>query len=249
MDIILLSVLAHVTADVIFQSENMLVQKRENKLNSYLKHGIIVFLIMLLFLHYYNLEQIIKFSVIITIIHLLIDWLKNNISLKRSSWDKLWISIADQLIHIFAIIFIYSRYHFYVNKNSFVPAAAFLNNHPVISVNIIVVIAISYIYTLFGGALVVRMVLDCINVKPSNEEVVQNTGKYIGIVERAIILTLTLNNALSAVGFVIAAKSIARFSELNNRAFAEYYLIGTLVSVLIAVSIGLLVLKVFFPLV
>lgn len=32
----------------------------------------------------------------------------------------------------------------------------------------------------------------------------------------------------------LAAKSIARFKELEDRAFAEYYLVGTLMSVAVA---------------
>jgi len=48
-----------------------------------------------------------------------------------------------------------------------------------------------------------------------------------------------------ALGFVIAAQSIARFKELDEKGFADYYLIGTLASVLVAliggVTTGLLI--------
>jgi hypothetical protein len=43
----------------------------------------------------------------------------------------------------------------------------------------------------------------------------------------------------SAIGFVIAAKSIARFKELDDKEFAEYYLIGSLMSMLLALTGGL----------
>jgi hypothetical protein len=36
-------------------------------------------------------------------------------------------------------------------------------------------------------------------------------------------------------------EGIARFEELRDRAFAEYYLVGTLASVLVAVASGLAV--------
>ena len=39
---------------------------------------------------------------------------------------------------------------------------------------------------------------------------------------------------LGAIGFVLAAKSLARFKQLDDRDFAEKYLVGTLLSVLIA---------------
>ncbi len=41
-----------------------------------------------------------------------------------------------------------------------------------------------------------------------------------------------------AVGLIIAAKSLARFKALEDREFAESYLIGTLASLLLAVLAG-----------
>ena len=39
---------------------------------------------------------------------------------------------------------------------------------------------------------------------------------------------------------IFAAKSIARFEDLKKREFAEYYLIGTLSSILLAMLLGIL---------
>lgn len=64
-------------------------------------------------------------------------------------------------------------------------------------------------------------------------------GKYIGILERILILTLTVTGNISAISVVFAAKSIARFSELSNKQFAEYYLVGTLLSFLLALAGGM----------
>lgn len=47
-----------------------------------------------------------------------------------------------------------------------------------------------------------------------------------------------------AVALVVAVKSIARFEELKQRAFAEYFLVGTLTSVLVAIVLVGLVLVV-----
>ena len=44
-----------------------------------------------------------------------------------------------------------------------------------------------------------------------------------------------------ALGFVVAAKSVARFRELESQRFADYYLIGTLGSILVAIATGILV--------
>ena len=64
-------------------------------------------------------------------------------------------------------------------------------------------------------------------------------GATIGVLERLLIVALVLTNATAAVGFVIAAKTIARFKQLDDRQFAEYYLLGTLASVAVAVGSSL----------
>jgi len=65
----------------------------------------------------------------------------------------------------------------------------------------------------------------------------------IGYLERVLILTFTLVGSYAAVGFVLAAKSIFRFGELNksnDRSMTEYVLIGSLVSVVITTLTGTL---------
>lgn len=64
----------------------------------------------------------------------------------------------------------------------------------------------------------------------------ERVGEAIGILERLLIVGLVLANAVAAIGLVIAAKTVARFRQLDDRDFAEYYLLGTLCSVLIAVT-------------
>ena len=64
-------------------------------------------------------------------------------------------------------------------------------------------------------------------------------GATIGILERLLIVTFMLASAEAAIGFVIAAKTIARFRLLDDRDFAEYYLLGTLASVGVAVLTGI----------
>ena len=61
-------------------------------------------------------------------------------------------------------------------------------------------------------------------------------GATIGAFERLLIVAFIMVNATAAVGFVIAAKTIARFKQLDDRGFAEYYLLGTLASVSVAIG-------------
>jgi Protein of unknown function (DUF3307) len=68
-------------------------------------------------------------------------------------------------------------------------------------------------------------------------------GATIGVLERLIVSALVLTNASTAIGFVIAAKTLARFKQLDDREFAEYYLLGTLASTTVAILSSLLALQ------
>lgn len=104
-----------------------------------------------------------------------------------------------------------------------------------------------YWYATIGGARLVRLVLDLVPVheQPGRgggitvppEELAR--GRIIGILERAIVLTLVLLAEFGALGFVVAAKALARFRGLDDRDFAEYFLIGTLASLLHALATGI----------
>ena len=65
-------------------------------------------------------------------------------------------------------------------------------------------------------------------------------GATIGVLERLLIVTFVLTNATAAIGFVVGAKTLARFKQLDDRDFAEYYLLGTLASVAVALLSALL---------
>ncbi len=67
----------------------------------------------------------------------------------------------------------------------------------------------------------------------------KGAGTVIGIIERIFILTFVLLGQYIAIGLILTAKSITRFEELKDRKFAEYYLIGTLSSMLFAMLIGI----------
>jgi hypothetical protein len=56
----------------------------------------------------------------------------------------------------------------------------------------------------------------------------ENARKWIGRQERVLILTLVLLQKYEAIGLLVTAKSIFRFSESRNA--GEYVLIGTVIS-------------------
>lgn len=64
-------------------------------------------------------------------------------------------------------------------------------------------------------------------------------GEVIGLLERYLAFALVLFGGLAAIGFVIAAKAAVRYPQFKKREFAEYFLIGTLTSVGVALLAGL----------
>jgi hypothetical protein len=75
---------------------------------------------------------------------------------------------------------------------------------------------------------------------PATDEKELDRGRVIGILERLLILAFTVGESVSAIGFILAAKGFARFRELDNKDFAEYVLVGTLLSASLGVAVGLI---------
>jgi hypothetical protein len=102
-----------------------------------------------------------------------------------------------------------------------------------------------YLYVCLRGMVVVRAVLDLPALHMRRDEdrnagaIDIARGRTIGSLERAIALTLVLLGQYGALGLIVAAKSVARFKALEDREFAEYFLIGTLASLLLALAGGL----------
>lgn len=65
-------------------------------------------------------------------------------------------------------------------------------------------------------------------------------GKLIGYIERLLVILLTFYHAYPAIAFIVTAKSIARFKQLDDRDWAEYFLLGTLTSMFLGLAFGIL---------
>ncbi len=63
-------------------------------------------------------------------------------------------------------------------------------------------------------------------------------GRIIGLLERIFVFLFVLLNQYAAIGFILAAKGVTRFKNFETRTFAEYVLIGTLLSTLLAMAVG-----------
>ncbi len=68
-----------------------------------------------------------------------------------------------------------------------------------------------------------------------------NRGRLIGNLERIVLTLVVAAGSYSALGFLIAAKGLVRFEEFEkSREFTEYFLVGSLSSVLVALCAGML---------
>ncbi len=218
--------------------------------------------------HFYGLITAIKFSILITVIHLFFDFLKVLVFRKKSyKWLSLVGFLIDQAFHFYVLVMVWSQFTLKVDPTilglySYLFPSLELSHElkeqlrNLFPLDRTIFIGIIYLYITFGGAVFIRLILDCVfpqNVTVNGKGIdfskllYEQTGKYIGILERALLLTLVLYNSLPAVAFVLTAKSLARFRELDSKGFAEYYLIGTLVSASVAV-IGGILLKTLLPL-
>lgn len=105
------------------------------------------------------------------------------------------------------------------------------------------------VYLLRGGTHIVRGILEKGRILPArSDRSIQldideyNRGQVIGNLERLLLLIFVSIQSWSALAFLMAAKGLFRAKDLEKREFSEYFLVGTLVSSLVAIVAGLLVL-------
>lgn len=117
------------------------------------------------------------------------------------------------------------------------------------------VAAAAFVFAGRGATHVVRGILDKVGTVPktraggdsaaqqSGEVDTQeyNRGRVIGVLERWLLIATVMLGTYAALGLLVAAKGLVRIKELEDRDFSEYFLIGTLTSVLLALVLGLLV--------
>lgn len=77
-----------------------------------------------------------------------------------------------------------------------------------------------------------------ITEKPTQETTTRlRFGGRIGTLERIVTIVMLALGQYAAIALVFTAKSIVRFKDFENRSFAEYYLYGTLLSVVTSLSV------------
>ena len=235
---ILISV--HLLADFLFQT-SAYSEKKRKKLKPLLLHCFIYFIVFeIVLLPILQFKKAFLLGMIISVLHFFINFTKNK--LEKSFPQRrlqIWIFSINQLIHFFIIIVMYYILNLENSvSNLYVKLQAYENFK-------IIILYISVFSIIFEPASVfIRKLFTSISSKTYPKENLEElkAGNIIGKLERIIIAILLLNNQFGVIGFVLTAKSIARFKQMENRNFAEKYLIGTLTSFLI-VLVTVLILK------
>jgi len=113
------------------------------------------------------------------------------------------------------------------------------------------IVAAVYAVVIFAGGYVIRwmikvMVGEAPHPQGESSKELRNAGMYIGWLERFIILTALLMRSPATAGLVLTAKAIARYPEFKQVRFAEYFLIGTPLSLCAALIGGAVMYKLLY---
>ena len=250
---------AHLLTDFLFQTTRLVQQKKNGHVIGYFKHGAIPYLRAAGGCMFPARRSIFVASQLVviglTLVHLLIDFCKAQLSKSRIAADSAVAFIVDQCAHFITVVW----------------AACLIEQTPLTNVargslgvmheqsDRILFLLVVYVLVIFACGYLIRLVTKPLmrhiglasphtHDSPPRETPAQlsNAGMYIGWLERCLVLTALLLHSPATVGLIIAAKSVARFPQFDREQFAEYFLIGTLLSICTALVGGVVLMKVFF---
>ncbi len=226
-------VLAHLCGDFLFQPKEWVLQKARFGFRSfklYLHAGVVSTLSMILIGPKYWPVILIIFCT-----HLLIDGWKSY----RPGTAKYF--LIDQLLHLIVILICW--YYTFESIESLRNMAMSFNE----STSGWLLLS-GYIFLTWPVSVLIGQLTKRWRTGLDNSEALANAGKWIGILERLLILTFILADHFDAVGFLIAAKGLIRFSEKDRpEQKTEYLLIGTLISVGLSIITGMTVVYLRLP--
>lgn len=261
--IILLYVVAHFLGDFVFQSDQVIElrfskEKRDRWIGNIRHmsiHLVIIIVLYVLLFGYtkYPIRIFIITTLGIVVSHMVIDVIKSELKARGKLRDKvrgLTLFIADQFLHVLLIILITARFRADVITSAIHTLyKSYPNNLDTID-KFLVVCIIVIITTFAVGTLIKMLFEDNQELEPldqlegnneSYDKGMKHGGLLIGYMERLFIMLVVAIGQPSMVGFVLATKTIVRFKKLDKDVFAEYFIIGTLISFLFALIGGLLI--------
>ncbi len=229
--------LGHALADFVFQSDSIVARKAEpgSRAGALAQHGLILFVCHSVALAPLASVEAGLVVVFVVLVHVVLDWAK---SVADQRWHRpLLFFLLDQALHILTIA----------------GAALYLSSvehslwwalpHATLAwLAVLTLYASAWILVWRGGEFFMSMLLAACKLDVSDAAggaQDPNLGRLIGVLERLLVVTMVLEHAWAGIGLLVAAKSVARFKELDDRRFSEYYLVGTLGSLLVALAVGL----------
>ena len=234
-----LFLLGHALGDFYLQSKRTVKKKEQTALFVVIHAAAytICFTVLLLVVCQMNLA-LFWLLLLIFSTHTIIDLAKrsaekaSHIPLLSKQSPQEYLFFIDQGLHIGSLILL--SFLFYTQLT---PRLWFVELHPIEMGWGVhpVILLMAFVYIIKPASMVIEKILNICNILPTIDTGFVNGGKIIGILERLLILFLLLLGQFSTIGLVIAAKSLARFRDLDDRKCAEYYIIGTFLSL---VSVG-----------
>ncbi|RAK04163.1 uncharacterized protein DUF3307 [Halanaerobium saccharolyticum] len=242
-----LLILAHILSDFTFQSENTSKNKRKSNF-TLLKHGIIVFVISYILTIYYFSLSYFFMILFLSLLHIAVDYIKVRLTDKLSNYS-LELIISDQLLHLLVIFIITPFFNpvsnpellaFFKELTNIYPALASLTEA---KISFLLITLTVIIFNFKAATILVRETLSKYKSNITREG---DKGEAIGNLERLLIIVFIFFEYYSLIGLMFTAKSLIRFKEIEvkaekNSSFVEYYLIGSFISILIAISTGSLI--------
>ena len=216
--ILLRLIIAHLLTDFVLQPSSWVADRKRKKYRS-VKLYLHVFLTAAVAYLLSGLWSIWWLPLIIFSTHLLIDvW-------KSYRPDKLRYFLIDQFLHLLVIILLWIGLFDKWDETANILQRIYQD------ADFLLILA-GYIIVSWPLGIVIGIATEKWRIESAvNSEGLEKAGLWIGLFERFLILTFILIDQYTAVGLLIAAKSILRFSDKENtQKKTEYVLIGTLMS-------------------
>lgn len=228
MLLVLKLVLAHAIGDFVLQPDHWAKDKTLKKHKSkYLYYHVLIHAIALLVILQFDTTYWIGITAIV-VSHYIIDLIKLHLN---SKINVRRLFLMDQIAHLIVIIIVALAYTSY----SVDIDVLYTKNTIALLLSLIAITSIA--------SVIMRLIMSkWIFEEDDASDSLEQAGKYIGILERLFVFGFIIINQWSAIGLLIAAKSVFRFGDLSkakDRKLTEYILIGTLLSFGIAITVGL----------
>lgn len=231
MIILVKLLLAHLIGDFQVQPKSWVKEKESQKVKSpkFYLHLLIHGALILVLLWDWTFWPM---ALAIAIIHGLIDLIK---LYYQSENSRLFWFFLDQTLHLISILIVWVWW--------FHPKIelSFHTIHPSLWVYLTGFFFITQVSAILLQLLLSKWTRE---LKLPKKYSLKKAGKYIGILERIFVFTFVIMGKWEAIGFLLTAKSVFRFSDLSkskDRKLTEYILVGTLLSFALATFAGLLV--------